>query len=88
MTADRALTWFIRIWIGLLLILLAMSFAKMMVAAPTFRDGLARIRDELEPFNFRFYLTGFLALSPALLALSWRDRRRRRARNSSSSDTR
>jgi hypothetical protein len=87
MTLDRALTWFIGIWIGLVFILTMTSFAATMLAAPTVWDGLAKIRDELHPSNYRLYVTVFLLLSPAILAMGWRDRRRRRAKNSNSADT-
>jgi hypothetical protein len=87
MTLDKALTWFIGIWIGLVFVFTMTSFAGTMIAAPTFWDGLAMIRDELEPFNYRFYLIVFLALSPALVALGWRNGRRMRAKNNST-DTR
>jgi hypothetical protein len=87
MTLDKVLTWFIGIWIGLLFVLAMICFAETIIAAPTFWDGIARIRDELQPSNYRFYLTAFLLLSPAIIVLGWRDGRRRRKKKSNSDAT-
>jgi hypothetical protein len=80
MTLDRALTWFIGAWLIFVLIFTVMSFAGMIVAAPTFWSGVAQV--SAEPFNIKFCITLILFLSPALAAIWWRDKRRERDRTS------
>ena len=76
MTLDKALSWFTKIWIGLVIVLTLMSFAGTIVSAPTVWTGIMRVWDEVSPFNIKYYITMALLLSPAWLGLAWRDKRR------------
>lgn len=82
MTLDKILTWFIGTWMFLVFVLAMMSVAGLMLAAPSIWAGLLEIRDELNPFNVKYYFTLILLLSPALLAMVWRDKRRQRSKQS------
>lgn len=73
---DRTLTWFARVWIGVVVIVTLVSWTGTMIGAPTVWSGLLEIRDEIEPLNYQFYLMMGLFLTPALLAIGWRDSRR------------
>lgn len=78
MTLDKALSWFVVGWLWVVVILTLMSFTGTVISAPSIWTGLLRVRDELNPFNFRYYFTMILLLSPALLAMWWRDKRQQK----------
>jgi len=78
-TLDRVLTWFIRLWVGLVILLNVVAMIGFMWAAPTVWAGIAKIQDIYNPYNVWNFVAEAVAVSPALGALAWRERRRARA---------
>lgn len=76
MSLDKALTWFIRFWMGLVVILNIIAISGFILVAPTVWAGLAKIQDVYSPFNIWNWLAEFVLLTPALGAMTWRERRR------------
>jgi len=75
---DKALTWFIRLWLGLALLVNLAAVAGLMLTAPGFWAGLGRVAEIYSPFNVINYLAELALLSPALGAYLWREKRRAR----------
>ncbi len=75
---DKALTWFINGWVGLIAALNLVAVAGFFYAASTLWDGLAKVGEIYNPLNIWNYLAEIVALSPALAVYLWRERRRRR----------
>jgi hypothetical protein len=71
---DKILTWFINVWLFLILIITIFTFARLWTDAPTLWDGLFAIVGEA--INYQLYLTVALFSSPALTAIWWREKRR------------
>lgn len=78
MTVERALTWFIWIWAGLVFALNLAAVAGMILSANSFWEAWSRIEDTYSPFNFWNLAAEIAVLSPALAAVLWRDSRRKR----------
>jgi len=77
-TIDRILGWFISFWCFVVFVLLLADFTGIMRRAPTIWSGVSGILDEISPTNYKLFITLLIFLSPALLALWWRERRRRK----------
>lgn len=75
---DRALTWFIGLWVGLVLALNLLGIGAMLATAESFGVGLSRVWSTFSPFNVVNYLLEVVLLSPAIAAHLWRGRRRKR----------
>ena len=75
---DRVLTWFIWIWVGLIMALNAIAIVGMFANAESFWAGVARVRETYSPFNVANFLVELIVLSPAIIAYWWRERRRER----------
>ena len=75
---DKALTWFANAWIGLIAFLNLIAIIGFMVTAPTFWDGIAKVQEIHSPFNVWNLIAEVIALSPAVGAIAWRDRRLKR----------
>lgn len=71
---NRALTWFIRIWVAFAILVNVLSMAGAFMAEG-FWGGWATIQDTYSPFNYLNVLMEIILLSPALLAYWWRERR-------------
>jgi len=72
---DKALTWFIRIWIALAFGVNVVAIAGMFMASG-FWEGLSRVQDTYSPFNIINYVMEVVLISPALAAFWWQERRR------------
>ncbi len=72
---DRALTWFIRIWVGLVILFNLVSIVAIFVLAPSFWDGLSRLWEIFSPYNLKNYFLEMLLFSPAIAAEVWRQKR-------------
>ena len=80
MKFDKALTWFSNIWIGLVFLLNLVGIIGFFLKAPTFWDGVQKVQDAYNPFGPGL-LSTFLnvaLLSPAIGAVVWRDKRRKK----------
>jgi hypothetical protein len=75
MNVDRALHWFIGIWVCLALFINILAVAGMFLASG-FWDGLARVQDTYSPFNIGNFVMEIILLSPALIAAWWLERRK------------
>lgn len=75
---DKALTWFIRIWVALAILVNVIAIAGFIMGAPTIGEGWARVQDIYSPFNVINYILELVLVSPALGAYFWRERRRKK----------
>jgi membrane protein implicated in regulation of membrane protease activity len=78
-TLDRAMTWFIGVWVGLVVLINVVAMIGFMMGAPTVWAGIAQIQDIYSPFNVRNWMAEVIAVSPAVAVLAWQGRRRSRA---------
>ena len=72
---DDTLTSFARIWIGLFVVLNLLAVILLQLAAPTLASGLAKLLEFYNPFNVSTWIVEAAALSPALLAIFWKNQR-------------
>lgn len=75
---NKALRWFIQLWIGIVILVNLAAIAGMLLH-DGFWDGLSRVQDIYSPFNIFNWIMEVLLLSPALLAAWWLDRRKHSA---------
>jgi uncharacterized membrane protein len=75
---DRILTWFANGWIVLFFVFNAISILSLLFLAPSFLDGFTEVRGIYGPFNVWNWAVEIALISPAFVALAWRDRRRKR----------
>lgn len=75
---DKVLTWFIRIWIGLAVLVNVISIIGLFIGADNFWHGWQRVGDTYSPFNVINYVMEILLLSPAIGAYFWLERRRKK----------
>jgi hypothetical protein len=73
---DKTLTWFIRCWVVLAVVVNVVAMFGLFLGAANFRAGLARVREIYSPFNVFNFLAEMVLLSPAIAALYLRNRRR------------
>jgi hypothetical protein len=66
---DAALTWFARIWIGLMSLLNLIVPIVLIVAASTPAAGFGKLAATYSPLNFWFWVCQVFACSPALIAI-------------------
>lgn len=69
---DRALTWFINIWAGLVVALNILSIVGFVIGAESFWQGWSRISDAYSPWNIWTHGLNMVLLSPAFAAYLWR----------------
>ncbi|MGB7101172.1 MAG: hypothetical protein WBD95_20710 [Xanthobacteraceae bacterium] len=72
---DKALTWFANVWIRLIVALNVVGIIGLLIAAPTLWAGIDELPKTYSPINVWLWITELVALSPALGAVVWRDRR-------------
>ena len=72
---DKALTWFAYVWIRLIVGLNFVGIIGLLSAAPTLWAGIDELPKTYSPINVWLWITELVALSPALGAVVWRDRR-------------
>lgn len=75
MNTDRALRWFIGIWVGLVLLLNVIAVAGIFLVSG-FWEGVARVQDTYSPFNIINWVVEVVLLSPALVTAWWLERRK------------
>lgn len=73
---DRALTWFIRLWIGAVLLLNIAAVVGMFAVAPSIGSALKRVTETYSPFNGANLVAEIVTLAPAIGAFYWRKKRR------------
>ena len=74
---DSALTWFIRGWVTLAVIVNVIAIGGIFVEASNFWDGWNRATEIYSPFNLWNVATEIILLSPAIGAYYWREQRRK-----------
>lgn len=74
---DRGLSWFVRIWIGLVLLLNVAGVAGIFFTAETFWAGVGQVQDVYSPFNLWTHGLNIALISPAIGAYFWRECRRK-----------
>jgi hypothetical protein len=79
MTLDKAMTWFIGFWVGLVVLINVVAMIGFMMAAPTMWAGIAQIQEIYSPFNIKNWIAEVVAVSPAFAVFAWQNRRRSRA---------
>jgi hypothetical protein len=74
---NTALSWFIRIWVGLVVILNLVGIVSILIASPTVGDAWNNITEIYSPFNVINVIAEVVALSPALGAYLWLEKRKK-----------
>lgn len=74
---NKALQWFIGIWVGIAVGVNVVSIAGMFMH-DGFWGGLGRVQDTYSPFNIFNWIMEVLLLTPALLAAWWLEKRKQR----------
>ena len=72
---DRVLRWFIKIWVGIAILVNVMAITGMFMKSG-FWGGISQVQDTYSPFNLINWIMELALLSPALLALWWLERRK------------
>ena len=75
---DEALRSFANVWIALIVGLNLIFIIGLVVSMPTLWTGIAKLSEFYSPFNGWNWIAEVVALSPALGAIAWRDRRLKR----------
>jgi membrane protein implicated in regulation of membrane protease activity len=75
---DRALLWFVRIWIGIAIAINVIAVAGFFMSAQGFWDGWHKVAEIYSPFNLINWLAEVVLISPAVGAYAWLERRRKR----------
>jgi len=76
---NKALELFALAWIVFVFLANGIAIAGFFMAAPTFWAGLANVQDIFSPFNVFNWIAELIALSPALGAIWWLERRKARS---------
>ena len=76
-TMDRALTWFIRVWVALAIAVNVLAIIGFVTSSETGWQAWQKIIDTYSPFNVINYALELVLLSPAIGAYIWRERRRK-----------
>jgi hypothetical protein len=74
---DSALTWFAKIWITLVVVLNVVCILGLVVSAPNLWIGIGQLWGFYSPLSIWNWVAEAVALSPALGAIAWRDRRQK-----------
>ena len=77
MVFDHALMWFAKIWITVIVALNVAGMIGLVLSATTLWTGMAKLSEIWSPFNIWTWIAEAVALSPALGAMAWQDRRLR-----------
>ncbi|HKJ74304.1 MAG TPA: hypothetical protein VKA19_09340 [Alphaproteobacteria bacterium] len=73
---DKVLTWFIRVWIALAILVNVTAIIGFFLTAPTFWAGLSKFWSIYSPFNLWNWVAEVVLILPAVGAYYWRDHRR------------
>jgi hypothetical protein len=74
---DNALTWFAKIWIVFVVVLNLFCIVGLVASAPTLWVGVGKLSGIYSPLSIWNWVAEVVALSPALGAIAWRDRRQK-----------
>lgn len=74
---DKALLWFIRIWVTLIVLLNLINVFSLFYLHG-FLDGWARVSEIYSPYNFINFIVTVISISPAIGAFYLRERLRKR----------
>jgi hypothetical protein len=77
---DRALQWFIRIWVAIAVAVNIIAIAGFFIGAHGFWAGWAKVSEIYSPFNLTNYVVELVLVSPAIGAYWWLERRKKRKR--------
>jgi len=75
---DKALLWFARIWVTLVIVANLLAVVRLFVGAANFSEWWSRVQETYSPSNISNVLVELIALSPGLAAYYWDDRRQKR----------
>jgi hypothetical protein len=75
---DRALNWFIRIWIWIVVGVNIIAVVGLFKSAHGFVNGWLSVSEVYSPFNVKNWLLEMAFISPALGAYAWLERRKKR----------
>jgi len=79
---DKALLWFARIWVTLVIVANLLAVVGLFVGAASFSEWWSRVQKTYSPSNISNVLVELIAaLSPGLAAYYWHDRRQKRKVN-------
>lgn len=81
MILDRALTWFANAWIALDVALNAINAVATVLLAPSVWAGAWKVAEIYSSLNLAGFIFQMIVAAPAIAALMWRDKRRRRAKD-------
>ena len=73
---DTALTWFIRVWVALAVVVNLISISGLILTSPSLWDGWQRVAEIYNPFNVWNVIMEVALFSPAVGAYCWREARR------------
>lgn len=74
---DRALSWFVRGWVAIVIAVNVVAIVGLMIGAHGFWPGWQRVADIYSPFNVINWLMEVVLLLPAVGAYAWLQRRRK-----------
>jgi hypothetical protein len=75
---NKVLTWFIRCWIAIAILVNVIAVAGIFLAAHSFSAGFSRLSESYRPMNIFNWLAELVLVSPAIGAFAWLQRRQRR----------
>jgi hypothetical protein len=76
---DKALTVFINIWVGFVLLCMVVDIATIVYTAPSIWSGIWAAQEKwFDPFNVVHFIAEVIFVSPAIGAFFWRERLRKR----------
>ncbi len=74
---DKTLSWFVRIWIFVVVMTNFVAAIGMFIAADSLWGGLQKVAQTYSLFNVWNYMMELVLCAPAIGAHLWRERRRR-----------
>lgn len=77
---DKILSWFINIWIGLIILLNVVNIISLFYFRG-FMDGWSKMCEIYNPYNFTNVIFTLVTLAPAFLAIYIKERRKKKATN-------
>jgi hypothetical protein len=76
---DKTLTAFIWVWVSMILLANIFGIWGLFASADSTDDAMQQFREIYSPTNIANWLLEIVALSPAIAAYIWRERRRKNA---------
>jgi hypothetical protein len=75
---DTALKWFIRVWVGIAILVNLAGIMGLYLAAPTLWDFIERAQAIYAPTNVINFVAELVLFAPAIAAFAWREKIRKR----------